>query len=131
MTWLGVTSTVRAHRFHQWTYQPRQPPRTQMFDLIHLESSSSADVVESIILDHYQRYLPKMFGTGLVRTRRFWPITSLLLWRDFTQQNLLNIHRKTNTYMLPWSGRTNEHGKTVSKYLGKDEQQGTVKKEWD
>ena len=32
----GVTSAVRAQKYHAWGYVPGIPPRSQMYDLIHL-----------------------------------------------------------------------------------------------
>ncbi|KAM4049011.1 uncharacterized protein ACNLHF_002267 [Anomaloglossus baeobatrachus] len=62
---LGVTTAVRAQRVHQWTYQPDKPPRSQMFDLIHLtkkwlqpEVLTAPEMVQRIVLDKYLRALP-------------------------------------------------------------------------
>ncbi|KAM4034890.1 uncharacterized protein ACNLHF_021602 [Anomaloglossus baeobatrachus] len=62
---LGVTMAVRAQRVHQWTYQPDKPPRSQMFDLIHLtkkwlqpEVLTAPEMVQRIVLDKYLRALP-------------------------------------------------------------------------
>ncbi|KAM9323773.1 SCAN domain-containing protein 3-like [Gastrophryne carolinensis] len=62
---LGVTIAVRAQRVHQWTYNVGKPPRSQMFDLVHLtrkwlqpEVLSAPDVVQRVVMDRYLRALP-------------------------------------------------------------------------
>uniref|UniRef100_H3AYE6 CCHC-type domain-containing protein n=1 Tax=Latimeria chalumnae TaxID=7897 RepID=H3AYE6_LATCH len=69
----GETPTVRAQRFHTWTYQEDRAPRSQMFDLVHLarkwlqpDINTSARVVELLVMDHYLRALRihKWVGLG-------------------------------------------------------------------
>ncbi|KAM9324275.1 uncharacterized protein PAF06_000294 [Gastrophryne carolinensis] len=62
---LGVTIAVRAQRVHQWTYNVGKPPRSQMFDLVHLtrkwlqpEVLFAPDVVQRVVMDRYLRALP-------------------------------------------------------------------------
>uniref|UniRef100_H3A608 SCAN box domain-containing protein n=1 Tax=Latimeria chalumnae TaxID=7897 RepID=H3A608_LATCH len=72
---VGVTPTVRAQRFHTWSYQAGKAPKPQMFDLIHLarwwlqpDINSPARIVELVVMDRYLRALPleiqKWVGQG-------------------------------------------------------------------
>ncbi|CAJ0960675.1 unnamed protein product [Ranitomeya imitator] len=63
---LGVTLTVRAQRVHSWGYHRDKPPRSQMFDLLHLvqkwlqpESSAPAQMVERVMMDRFVHSLPR------------------------------------------------------------------------
>uniref|UniRef100_H3AQQ8 CCHC-type domain-containing protein n=1 Tax=Latimeria chalumnae TaxID=7897 RepID=H3AQQ8_LATCH len=70
----GVTPTIRAQRFHTWSYQEDRAPQSQMFDIVHLAQrwlqpdNTSARVVELPVMDCYLRALPpwihKWVGLG-------------------------------------------------------------------
>uniref|UniRef100_H3AC01 CCHC-type domain-containing protein n=1 Tax=Latimeria chalumnae TaxID=7897 RepID=H3AC01_LATCH len=71
----GVIPTIRAQRFHSWTYSIGKAPQLQMFDLIHLacqwlqlEVNTPTRIVELIVMDKYLRALPlairKWVGQG-------------------------------------------------------------------
>uniref|UniRef100_A0A673YKV4 CCHC-type domain-containing protein n=1 Tax=Salmo trutta TaxID=8032 RepID=A0A673YKV4_SALTR len=135
LTRLGVTDTVRAHRFHQWSYRPGQPPRTQMFDLIHLarkwlrpETRSSAEVVETIVLNQFQRGLPQ-------EVRR-WVGQNEVLSADHLV-GLVERYCTAGTaeqaqeerFPFPRPGRTSGQVKTVPTGGGGGEQRGAMRKE--
>uniref|UniRef100_A0A4W5Q6E8 SCAN box domain-containing protein n=1 Tax=Hucho hucho TaxID=62062 RepID=A0A4W5Q6E8_9TELE len=132
LTRLGVTDTVRAHRFHLWSYQPGKPPRTQMFDLIHLarkwlrpETRSSAEIVETIVLDQFQRGLPQ-------EVRR-WVGQNEVLSADHLV-GLVERYCTAGTageerFSFPRPGRISGPGKTVPTFGGGREQRGAVRKE--
>ena len=61
----GLTKFGMAQRFHTWTFQPDQPPRAQMHELVRItrkwlepERNTAAEVVEAIVVDRYLRALP-------------------------------------------------------------------------
>uniref|UniRef100_A0AAZ3NNN7 DENN/MADD domain containing 4A n=1 Tax=Oncorhynchus tshawytscha TaxID=74940 RepID=A0AAZ3NNN7_ONCTS len=135
LTRLGVTDTVRAHRFHQWSYRPGQPPRTQMFDLIHLarkwlrsETRSSAEIVETIVLNQFQR--------GLPQEERRWVGQNEVLSTDHLV-GLVERYCTAGTaeqaqeerFPFPRPGRTSGRGKAVPTYGGGREQRGAIRKE--
>ncbi|XP_038819197.1 ephrin type-B receptor 1-B-like [Salvelinus namaycush] len=135
LTRLGVTDTVRAHRFHQWSYRSGQPPRTQMFDLIHLarkwlrpETRSSAEIVETIVLNQFQRGLPQ-------EVRR-WVGQKEVLSADHLV-GLVERYCTAGTaeqaqeerFPFPRPGRTSGQGKTVPTGGGGREQRGAMRKE--
>ncbi|KAK6494066.1 zinc finger and SCAN domain-containing protein 29-like, partial [Huso huso] len=71
----GVSSAVRAQKYHAWGYSPGVPPRSQMYDLIHLatrwlkpEVNNAEKVIEILVIDRYLRSLPaplrKWVGQG-------------------------------------------------------------------
>ncbi|KAM5191409.1 uncharacterized protein ACMZJ9_011507 [Mantella aurantiaca] len=63
---LGVTPAVRAHRVHDWTFQPGRSPRSQMHDLLQLATKwlqpgqlTGTQIVERVAMDRYLRALPE------------------------------------------------------------------------
>uniref|UniRef100_A0A8C3F4E2 SCAN box domain-containing protein n=1 Tax=Chrysemys picta bellii TaxID=8478 RepID=A0A8C3F4E2_CHRPI len=50
----GVTTAVRAQRYHEWRYQENRTPSYQLYDLIHL----SRKILEVLVIDWYMRGLP-------------------------------------------------------------------------
>ncbi|XP_048100896.1 uncharacterized protein LOC125295597 [Alosa alosa] len=61
----GLTKFGMAQRFHSCTFQPDQPPRAQMHELVRItrkwldpEKSTTAAVVEAVVVDKYLRALP-------------------------------------------------------------------------
>uniref|UniRef100_H3AN48 CCHC-type domain-containing protein n=1 Tax=Latimeria chalumnae TaxID=7897 RepID=H3AN48_LATCH len=70
----GITPTVRAQKFHTWTYREDRAPRSQMFNLVHLArrwlqpDNTSTRAVELLVMDYDLRALPpwihKWVGLG-------------------------------------------------------------------
>ncbi|KAM5158217.1 uncharacterized protein ACMZJ9_009478 [Mantella aurantiaca] len=63
---LGVTTTVRAHRVHDWPFHPDRSPQSQMHDLLQLatkwlqpEQLTGTQIVERVAMDRYLRALPE------------------------------------------------------------------------
>ncbi|KAM5164187.1 zinc finger and SCAN domain-containing protein 21-like [Mantella aurantiaca] len=63
---LGVTPAVRAHRVHDWTFNPGQSPRSLMHDLLQLATKwlqpgqlTGTQIVERVAMDRYLRALPE------------------------------------------------------------------------
>ncbi|XP_063070441.1 uncharacterized protein LOC134461440 [Engraulis encrasicolus] len=61
----GLTKYGMAQRFQSWTFHADQAPRTQMHELSRIarkwlepDKNTAADVVETIVVDHYLRALP-------------------------------------------------------------------------
>lgn len=61
----GITTALRAQKYHSWSYKVSLPPRSQLFDLIHLanrwlkpEEHDSHQVIECLVMDRYLRALP-------------------------------------------------------------------------
>uniref|UniRef100_A0AAQ4PJ37 SCAN box domain-containing protein n=1 Tax=Gasterosteus aculeatus aculeatus TaxID=481459 RepID=A0AAQ4PJ37_GASAC len=61
----GITKFGMAQRFHNWTFQPDQPPRTQMHELVRItrkwlepQRNTAPAVVEAVVVDRYLRALP-------------------------------------------------------------------------
>ncbi|XP_058855297.1 uncharacterized protein LOC131701473 [Acipenser ruthenus] len=70
-----ITTALRAQKYHSWSYSGSLPPRSQLFDLVHLanrwlkpEVNNSHTVVEWLVMDRYLRALPptmrKWVGQG-------------------------------------------------------------------
>ncbi|XP_040019919.2 uncharacterized protein LOC144383704 isoform X3 [Gasterosteus aculeatus] len=61
----GITKFGMAQRFHNWTFQPDQPPRAQMHELVRItrkwlepQRNTAPAVVEAVVVDRYLRALP-------------------------------------------------------------------------
>ena len=102
----GVTLDVRAQRVHNWSYQLKKPPRSQMYDLIHLakkwlqpEILSGPKILERVVMDKFLRSLPNTLQKWVSHGG---PETADklvdLVERYLTTENLTSFSRDAQTF---------------------------------
>uniref|UniRef100_H3A0K3 CCHC-type domain-containing protein n=1 Tax=Latimeria chalumnae TaxID=7897 RepID=H3A0K3_LATCH len=123
----GVSTAVQAQRFHKWRYQEGKPPRSQMFDLLHLvrkwlhlEANTSTRIIELLVIDHYMR--------NLLSGKNAEDLVALLE-RQLTAECLYHFHPEdpSKTTRHPLNPQTwQDSGKTVSGDRGAEERQRAI-----